>query len=205
MDLFKKLNEVLAEGMTLTITVAQKGEHMTVNVLPGNSLVKDSAKNNIIPFTVTGTAEELDEGFVDAISAPIASTAGLLSNMADYEKAEAEAKQKSQMLAKQKEEAAKRKADFEAYMKLSQTNLDEHKFRDARTCLEAATALANTDDMSKKVADMEAAIITGSGENSIFGAITDKSDGKNVKIKAAPAGKKPAPSCETNEEDNEEE
>lgn len=204
MDLFKKLNEVLAEGMTLTITVAKKGEHMTATVLPGNSLVKDSAKNNIIPFTVSGTAEELDGGFIDAISAPIASTSGLLSNMADYEKAEAEAKQKSQMLAKQKEEAAKRKSDFDAYMKLSQTNLDEQKFKDAKTCLEAANALANTDEMKKKVADMETAITTASGANSIFGAIPDKSDGKNVKIKGTPATKKPAPSCDENEEENEE-
>lgn len=205
MDLFKKLNEVLGEGMTLSITVAKKDDHMTVNVLPGNSLVKDNAKNNIIPLTVSGTPDELDEGFIGAILTPVASTSKLLSNIADYEQAEALAKQKSQMLAKQKEEAAKRKADFDAYLKLAQTNLDEHKFKDAKTCLEAARALANSDDMNKRVADMEANIQTGSGADSIFGAIEDKSDGKNVKIKAAPAGKKPAPSCETNEEVNEEE
>ena len=49
MNLFTTLSDVLGNGCTATITIAQKDGIMTVGVLPGNDLVKDAAKNSIVP------------------------------------------------------------------------------------------------------------------------------------------------------------
>ena len=80
MELFTKLSEIMGEGCTLAINIAKTKNGMTVSVLPGNSLVKDVAKNKITPLNVSGTAEELDEGFVDAIIQPVASTSKMGSS-----------------------------------------------------------------------------------------------------------------------------
>lgn len=86
MDLFKTLSEVLGNGCTATITIAQKDGIMTVSVLPGNDLVKDAAKNKLVPLNVSGTPDELDAGFVAAIAEPIRQTSGLLVDMAPTRK-----------------------------------------------------------------------------------------------------------------------
>ncbi len=57
MNLFKTLSEVLGNGCTATITIAHKDGIMTVGVLPGNDLVKDAAKNKIVPLNITGTPD----------------------------------------------------------------------------------------------------------------------------------------------------
>ena len=80
MDLFEKLSEIMGEGSTVTMTVAKSGKGMTVSVMPGNSLVKDAAKSKFVPINVSGTPEELDEGFLDTILNPIAKANGLLTN-----------------------------------------------------------------------------------------------------------------------------
>ena len=52
MNLFTTLSDVLGNGCTATITIAQKDGIMTVGVLPGNDLVKDAAKNSIVPLNI---------------------------------------------------------------------------------------------------------------------------------------------------------
>lgn len=205
MTLFKELDAMLAEGSTLSITVAKKNDNLVVTVLPGNSLVKDAAKNSIIPLTISGLPDELDAGFLDAIRKPVSSATGLLKNLADFERAESRAKEKSQMQAKQKAEADKRKADFDGYIKLCQANLDGHKFKDATTCLESARPFADTDAQKKQLASLEATIHEKSGVDTIFGAAEDKSDGKNVRLKPSKDSKPSKPSCdEDNDNDNDE-
>ena len=84
MDLFKQLSEVMANGSTLAITVAKKEDGLTVSVLPGNSLVKDAAKNKFVPICLKGTAEEMDEGFLSTILKPVEKAIGLLSNIKEF-------------------------------------------------------------------------------------------------------------------------
>mgnify|MGYP004673938633 FL=1 len=81
MELFTKLSEIMGEGCTLAITIAKTKNGMTVSVLPGNSLVKDAAKNKIAPLNISGSASELDEGFVNAIIQPVATTSKMFVNI----------------------------------------------------------------------------------------------------------------------------
>lgn len=204
MEFFKKINDLLGEGCTLSINVAKKGNTLTVGVLPGNPIVKDAAAKHLSPLNISGTPDELDEGFLGAIEAPISRTTGLLVDMASFEKAEADAKAKSAMIAKQKEEKQKKEAEFKGYIALAQENCNADKFKDAKTCLDKARAVCDgSDPQNKQIRDMESSINQKSGEGSIFGGVVDKSDGKNVVFKASKTKAAPAP--KSDEEDSESE
>lgn len=201
MEVFKKLNAMLGEGSTLTLTIAKKGEQLTVAVLPGNSLVKDNAKSNLVPLNLVGTADELDAGFLDAISTPISKTIGLLTDMAAYEKAEEEAKAKSKMEAERKAAEDKRKKDVADWIDLAKTNLSESKYRDASTCLANARKQANDKEV-KSIESVEADIAKATSSTLFGGDAEDKSDGKNIKIGGKPTKAK-ATKVEPNEEEEE--
>lgn len=203
MELFKTLSDVLGDGCTVNLTIAQKDGKMTVSVLPGNNIVKDTAKNNIIPLTVTGNPDELDAGFAALIAKPVAKATGLLSNMADYEKAADEAAAKSKMEADKKATEEKVKKEFAAWMALAETNLKENKFNDALTCAGQAEKIAKDDASKTQVAQFRTKVEEASGVNSMFGAIADKSDGKNIKLNAKPA--KAASKTKADEADAEDE
>lgn len=205
MDLFKAINEMLGEGCTLSLTIAKKGENLTVSVLPGNNLVKDGAKNSFNPLNISGTPDELDEGFITVIKEPVQRVCGMLVDMASFEKGEEEAKAKSQMLAKQKEEKENKIKSFQAYIALAKTNLEQDKFKDAKTCLETAKSFNYDEKCDKQINEVKAQIESKSGAGSIFGAKEDKSDGKNVKVSSASLkNQQPSPmKSENDEEDSE--
>lgn len=200
MEVFKKIDEMLGEGSTLTITIAKKGEELVVGILPGNSLVKDSAKNRIVPLNLTGTPEELDNGFIEAIAAPITKSSGLLTNMASFEKAQEEAEKKSKMEAEKKSAEDKRKKDLSEWISLAKQNLKEEKFRDALTCVAGARNVASDSDKST-LDKLEAEIAKASGSGSMFGGPEDKSDGKNVKPGPKPSKSKGSSKDEDNEDE----
>lgn len=102
MELFSRLSEIMGDGCTITINIAKTETGMTVSVLPGNSLVKDAAKAKIAPLNITGTAAELDEGFVNAVVKPVEKTNGLYADMKSFEEAQKAAKEASEMEKKAK-------------------------------------------------------------------------------------------------------
>lgn len=199
MEFFKKINELLGEGCTLVMNVAKKGDKLVIGVLPGNPLVKDVAAKNVAPLNITGTPEELDEGFIGAISEPIARVSGLLVDMASFEKAEEETKAKSAMLKKQQEEKKKKEDEFKGFIALARENVEANKFKDAKFCVEKAKASTDNSDAQKKTLSEVSALIEQKLNGDIFGAPEDKSDGKNIKLKNSPV--KPTPK---KDEDNEE-
>ena len=196
----------MADGSTIAITLAKKEGGLTASVLPGNSLVKDAAKNKIVPLCISGTAEEMDDGFLDAILQPVRNAIGMLSNIREFEEAQEAAKAASEMEKKAKDETKKVTEEFNGWMAVAEQNFGENKFKDALTCLDGAEKLApkvaggmvKVDNLRKKVKDVL-------GEGSIFGAATeDKSDGKNVKpVKGGSAPAKPAEAAPKKEEPEE--
>jgi len=63
----------------LAVTLNEKGE-ITVSEM-FNTTCGDKAVNRIVPLTLSGTAEELDEGFFEKITGPTQKVAGLMVNM----------------------------------------------------------------------------------------------------------------------------
>ena len=143
MELFTKLSEIMGEGCTLTINIAKTENGMTVGVLPGNTLVKDAAKSKIVPLNINGTAEELDEGFVDAIISPIAKTNGMFADIKAFESAQEEAKKASEMEKKANEEKKKNAYFFAKWMTLADKNFKEGHDKDAITCGKNAHGFAD--------------------------------------------------------------
>lgn len=201
MELFTKLSEIMGDGCTLAITIAKAKDGMTVSVLPGNSLVKDAAKNKIVPLNISGAADELDKGFVDAIMQPVASTSKMLVDMKSFEDAQQAAKEASEMEKKAKEQAAKDKELFGKWMELAEQNHKGSKFKDAIICAKNALKYAASVSGGNAKADAFIKQVNDESAQSLFGG-EDKSDGKNIKIDT----KKAKASTEKDtEEDNEDE
>lgn len=200
MEFFKKINELLGEGCTLVMNVAKKDGKLVIGVLPGNPLVKDAGAKNIAPLNISGTADELDEGFLEAIAGPISRVTGLLVDMASFEKGEQEAKAKSEMVKKQQEEKKRKEDEFKGYIALAKENLEADKFKDAKLCLENAKGSADGSEAQKNVISETSALIEKKLGGDLFGAPEDKSDGKNIKLKNGSS--KPAPKKKEGEDED---
>ena len=106
MELFKTLNESLPEGVNTTIVVRKNaGGKMTV--ITNFSNEKGGQWEGLAPFTLKGTADELDTGFVDAIKEPVATVSGLVSNIEAFKKSAEDAKKNAEAAAKKPAAAAK--------------------------------------------------------------------------------------------------
>lgn len=83
---FTQINQMMNQSVDITMVIRKSATGMTVSVLPKSNGLKDEAQNRIVPLTLSGLPEELDAGFIGAISKPIQKVSGLLTNMAEFEK-----------------------------------------------------------------------------------------------------------------------
>lgn len=82
---FTAINQMMTEGVDLTIVIRKANGQMAVSTLPKSNGLKDEAQNHIVPLTVSGLPEELDAGFLQTVARPIQKVAGLITNMAQFE------------------------------------------------------------------------------------------------------------------------
>ena len=82
---FTAIHQMMTESVDLTIVIRKANGQLTVSTLPKSNGLKDEAQNHIVPLTVTGTPQELDTGFLQAVTRPIQKACGLISNMAQFE------------------------------------------------------------------------------------------------------------------------
>lgn len=84
MKLFEHLSSINPDA-DLTIRIMGKNGQFTVYIKPS---VKEA---NIIPLVITGTAAELDEEFVQKISAPLKQAGLVIQNLSEYQESLKEA------------------------------------------------------------------------------------------------------------------
>lgn len=193
MDFFKTIADFLQDGQQLQMAIRKSGENIAVSILPDNRGVKDKAVENITPLVMSGSPEEFEEGFADALK-PLQEAQGLVSNIKEFEENTKKAKRESEMAKKLKDEAAKQKKEFNDLIALARKSNEEHKFKDARAVLAKASALPSAekaiiDKVRKEIDDK-------SGVGNMFGGEEDLSDGKNLTPGAKPAAPAPAPKKE---------
>lgn len=95
----------------LHLIIAKAGQgNLVVSVLPKNDACGDNAKNIIMPYNLTGTAQELDERFFENITAPVKAASGLMCNMAAYMK-QLEVAQRQSAMEKGKADKEKKEQD----------------------------------------------------------------------------------------------
>ncbi len=135
-------NQIAQMNITgdLQITIKQGTDsNWVVSVLLQNENCGDNAKNPIVPCTLKGTAEELDEDFFATITSPLETASGLMVNMETFMAQLEEAKKHSAM---EKEKTDKEKREKEAKAKKYADALQkaeelekEGKFKEAWTVL----------------------------------------------------------------------
>lgn len=85
MEFFKRLSELI-DGYDLQIVLQKTRDTLSVSIFPKiKEAEKDKDKlSKIKPLVLSGTPEELDNGFFDAIEQPLAKTNGLFTNIAEF-------------------------------------------------------------------------------------------------------------------------
>ncbi len=150
---FTAINQMMTEGVDLTLVIRKANGQLTVSTLPKSNTLKDEAQNHIVPLTVSGLPEELDAGFLQAITRPIQKTAGLITNMAQFEaqaeKAASESKASKDAKAKETKEEKEKREKYEKHLKKAEELIAAKKHSEAVTALGQARLCAKPQDLKK--------------------------------------------------------
>ncbi|MCA5987197.1 PRTRC system protein E [Bacteroides thetaiotaomicron] len=144
---FTAIHQMMTESVDLTIVIRKTNGQLTVSTLPKSNGLKDEAQNHIVPLTVTGTPQELDTGFLQAVTRPIQKACGLISNMAQFEaqadKAAASSKAAKDAKSKETKEEREKREKYEKLMKKAEELTAARNHREAVSVLTQAKAHAN--------------------------------------------------------------
>lgn len=169
---FTAIHQMMTESVDLMIVIRKSNGQLTVSTLPKSNGVKDEAQNHIVPLTVTGTPEELDTGFMQAVTRPIQKVCGLISNMAQFEaqadKAAAGSKASKDARSKETKEEREKREKYEKLMKKAEEQTAAGNFREAINLLGQAKAHANTAQLKEIEGKIKAAD-TEMNKGSLFG------------------------------------
>lgn len=95
-NFFQNIASLNLQGVwKMAITTDDKGNFIVSQLF--HTTCGDKAANLIVPLTLSGTAEELDEGFFDKVIEPTLKSAGLQVNMEAHLKSVEQAKAASKM------------------------------------------------------------------------------------------------------------
>lgn len=167
---FTQVYQMMTGGVDLTMVIRKSTEGLTVSVLPkSNGSLKDEARNQIVPLTVSGTPQELDAGFLGTIARPVQKTSGLISNMEEFEKqadkAAANSKASKEQKNKETKEEKEKREKYEKHMKKAEELIAAKNYKDALAALTGARLYAASQNLKivdEKIAAMKAEMNKGS-------------------------------------------
>ncbi|WP_202192360.1 PRTRC system protein E [Phocaeicola dorei] len=150
---FTAINQMMAEGVDLTLVIRKANGQLAVSVLPKSNGLKDEAQNHIIPLTLKGLPQELDAGFLQAVARPVQKATGLITNMAQFEaqaeKAAAESKSAKEQKSKETKEEREKWEKYEKYFKKAGELIAAGNHKEAVTALGQARPYAKPQDQKK--------------------------------------------------------
>ena len=168
---FNQISQVMQEGVNIHMTLSIRGGNLAVLVSQQVADLKDAAKANLVPFTVSGTPDDLDRGFIPALAQPLQKTAGLLTNMAEYErqadKAAADSKGAKAQKEKESKEVKEKKEKYDKHMKKADDLEAAGDIEAAILSLQQAKLHATEKDQ-KKVDDKIVALKAQQSQGSLF-------------------------------------
>ena len=172
----------------LQLTIAKGAENnLVVSLILQNEQCGDNAKQLIPPLNLRGSAEELDNGFFEKITAPIQSASGLMVDMETFMKQLEEAKKQSAMEKEKtdkqkKEQEAKDKKFKDAMVKADELE-KEGKFREAWIKVPDITEFPEkADEIRKRKTSLSDKFATPS----LFGAMAEEETTEQPKKKLCP-------------------
>lgn len=166
---FQTFSQVISPGVDYNLTVSQNEGKMTVLVMPKISNLKDAAQTHLVPFSLCGTPDEIDRGFIAAIGQPLQRSAGLLTNMAQYEKqterAASNSKAAKEAKSKEDKQAKEKGEKYDKHFKKAGEQEAAGDLSGAIQSLQQARLHAAEKDIKKvddKIAEIKAAMSQGS-------------------------------------------
>ena len=168
---FAAIHQMLTENVDLTIVIRKANGQLTVATLPKSNGLKDEAQNQIIPLTVTGTPQELDAEFLQAVTRPIQKASGLIANMAQFEaqadKAAANSKAAKEAKSKESKEEREKREKYEKLMKKAEDMTVAKNYREALNLLGQAKPHANEAQL-KEIEEKTRAVEKEMNRGSLF-------------------------------------
>lgn len=169
---FTQFNQLMTGSVDVTMVIRKSTTGMTVSVLPKSNGLKDEAQNHIVPLTLSGTPEELDNGFFQTIARPVQKVSGLLANMAEFEqqadKAAKDSKAVKDMKAKETKEEKEKREKYEKLMKKADEMIAAKNHKEAVAVLGQAKAYANPQQV-KEIEEKIKAQTAELNKGSLFG------------------------------------
>ena len=161
---FTSISQMMTESVDLTLVIRKANGQLTVSTLPKANGLKDEAANHIIPLTLTGTPEEMDAGFLQAMAQPVRKAMGLISNMVEFEKqtdiAAANSKAAKDAKSKESKEEKEKREKYDRLIKKAEEMITSRKHRDAINALQQARIYATTENqksIDEKIAEQKKA------------------------------------------------
>lgn len=153
MNLFVTLASIISAGTDVTIVIRKNTDgRMVVSTAARNTEVKDSAKDIIPPFVVSGTPDELDAEFVQIITEPVSKATGLQTSMKAFEASMATAAAKSKAV---DEEKKTKKLNYDKAMAEGKKQEDAKNYEEAVKSYGKALENATPADASKAKAAID--------------------------------------------------
>ena len=178
---FTAINQMMTEGVDLTLVIRKANGQMAVSVLPKSNGLKDEAQNHIIPLTLKGVPQELDTGFLQAVARPVQKATGLITNMAQFEaqteKAASESKAAKDAKTKETKEEKEKREKYEKHLKKAEELIAAGNHKDAVTALGQARLYAKPQDQ-KKIDEMLEQQKKAMNRGSLFELMEELPDGQ---------------------------
>mgnify|MGYP000731830530 CR=1 FL=1 len=191
---FTAIHQMMTESVDLTIVIRKTNGQLTVSTLPKSNGLKDEAQNHIVPLTVTGTPQELDTGFLQAVTRPIQKTCGLISNMAQFEaqadKAAASSKAAKEAKSKETKEEREKREKYEKLMKKAEELTAARNHREAVSVLTQAKAHANAAQL-KEIEEKIKAADTEMNRGSLFDLMEQEAQPEQTAYAQTPQAQHP--------------
>lgn len=160
-NFFQNIASLNLPGTWKLVIQTDADGNMTVSEL-FNATCGDKAVKLIIPYTLTGTAQDLDEAFFTKITEPVVKTAELQSNLEAHLKSVEQAKAASKM---EQDKKVKEKAQATATPKKTEdAEIPEPKISKEDKKKAYDTSMENVNELIKKLKFSEALAILPSVE-----------------------------------------
>lgn len=169
---FEQIYQLISTGTDLSINIRRMNDKLNVAVMPRNNALKEEQQQHMVPLVLSGTPEELDREFLQAVMAPVKKALGILTNLEAFEKAAektASQAKPGKTVEKESKEAREKREKMEKLMKKADDAAAASRFSEAQTWLKQARLLATADKQKEIDAKMQE-IQRKANAGSLFGA-----------------------------------
>ena len=169
---FQSIHQMIAAGTDLSINIKRGDNKLTVAVMPKRANLKDEAQQLMVPLILSGSPEELDAGFMQAIVTPIQNAQGILTNLETFEKqtkqVASQGKSVKSATEKESKEIREKREKMEKLLKKAEEATSGNRYSEAMTWLKQANILATPEKQKEIDAQMEE-VRKKVSEGSLFG------------------------------------